>query len=409
MSWRDDFRRGSFRGVPFKTAESNVEGGRRGETHEFPQSDKPYREDLGRMARQFSLDVFVDGDDYFDRRNALIAACEADGPGTLIHPFLGEMTVALIDYSLAESGSSGGIAEFSLTFTETSGSPASASASTDTAALARAEAERVRQTAPTDFLARFSVDALPGFIEGAAAQLVTEFATLSAFAAAPLAGGGTALRSFETALRLLPATALTLVRVPLSLGQQVGGLMSSMMVLTADPRRRAAAARTMMSYGSGFEPVSGTTAPRRAQTANQAAFVALVQTLAAAELVAALADTRFASYDDAIAERSDAADRIDAIADAAADVHDDRAWHALRGLRTAMVRDLTERGATLSRVYTHETRLTEPALVIARRLTEDARQIGARADDLVTRNRLRHPGFVAGGIALQVVQERAAA
>jgi prophage DNA circulation protein len=41
---------------------------------------------------------------------------------------------------------------------------------------------------------------------------------------------------------------------------------------------------------------------------------------------------------------------------------------------------------------------TLPALVVAHRVYGDA----TRADEIVSRNRVRHPGFVPGGIALEV-------
>ncbi|PTS90230.1 hypothetical protein DBR17_01670, partial [Sphingomonas sp. HMWF008] len=46
---------------------------------------------------------------------------------------------------------------------------------------------------------------------------------------------------------------------------------------------------------------------------------------------------------------------------------------------------------------------TEPALVIAARLYADPAQAEIRAAEIVARNRVVHPGFVPGGVALQVL------
>lgn len=46
MTWKDRLQDASFRGVPFKVEEESAGTGRRVETHEYPNRDKPYTEDL---------------------------------------------------------------------------------------------------------------------------------------------------------------------------------------------------------------------------------------------------------------------------------------------------------------------------------------------------------------------------
>lgn len=48
MTWKDRLQDASFRGVPFKVEEESAGTGRRVETHEYPNHDKPYTEDLGK-------------------------------------------------------------------------------------------------------------------------------------------------------------------------------------------------------------------------------------------------------------------------------------------------------------------------------------------------------------------------
>ncbi|HHG0355951.1 TPA: DNA circularization N-terminal domain-containing protein, partial [Escherichia coli] len=48
MTWKDRLQGASFRGVPFKVEEESAGTGRRVETHEYPNRDKPYTEDLGK-------------------------------------------------------------------------------------------------------------------------------------------------------------------------------------------------------------------------------------------------------------------------------------------------------------------------------------------------------------------------
>ena len=47
-------RKASFNNVSFEVSAGSVSVGRRIVTHEFPQRDTPYSEDLGRAYRQFT-------------------------------------------------------------------------------------------------------------------------------------------------------------------------------------------------------------------------------------------------------------------------------------------------------------------------------------------------------------------
>ncbi|WP_172904159.1 DNA circularization N-terminal domain-containing protein, partial [Escherichia coli] len=80
--WRDRLQDASFRGVPFKVEEESAGTGRRVETHEYPNRDKPYTEDLGKITFRPSITAYVVGDDCFDQRDRLIEALNKPGPGT---------------------------------------------------------------------------------------------------------------------------------------------------------------------------------------------------------------------------------------------------------------------------------------------------------------------------------------
>jgi len=123
--------------------------------------------------------------------------------------------------------------------------------------------------------------------------------------------------------------------------------------------------------------------------------------LSAAEAVAATTEIVFESYDDAVAVRDDLAERIDAAAFDMADVGDDAGYEALTTLRLALVRDVTQRGGSLDRLYSYTPPSSEPALVTAQRLYGDA----DRAQEIVDRNRVRHPGFVPAGAVLEVLTD----
>lgn len=74
--------------MSFGVTADESEGGRRTVTHEFPQREAPYVEDLGGAPRRFTVQAFVLGSDYMSRRDALEAALQQPGrvrwciPGT---------------------------------------------------------------------------------------------------------------------------------------------------------------------------------------------------------------------------------------------------------------------------------------------------------------------------------------
>lgn len=141
MDWRASIRKASFRGVPFGVTGAELEAGRRTVLHEFPQRDLPYAEDMGAAPSRFTLEAFVLGADYLDRRDQLEAALQKPEPGTLVHPWYGEIEVAqFAPYKVRLSAQDGGMAVFSLSFVRAS-EPQSPSASVNQGlrALLRAE------------------------------------------------------------------------------------------------------------------------------------------------------------------------------------------------------------------------------------------------------------------------------
>ncbi|MER0046504.1 DNA circularization N-terminal domain-containing protein [Pectobacterium odoriferum] len=125
--WEDHLHQASFRGVPFAVVAANGSFGRRQAVHEYPYRDTAWIEDIGRSTRKMTLRGFLLQDsakynapDVIKQRESLIAACEAFGSGTLIHPTLGELTVSIPEGGLKinESMDSGRVFEFSLTIIE---------------------------------------------------------------------------------------------------------------------------------------------------------------------------------------------------------------------------------------------------------------------------------------------------
>lgn len=121
MSWRDDLRPASFRGVAFKLAANSRTNGRRGFTYEFAKGDRSLDEDLGKRVTRVAVSGYVIGDDYDLQADALEAALNREGGGTLILPTLGRMFMRCEFGPRAERKEEGGIAYFEMAFVDASG------------------------------------------------------------------------------------------------------------------------------------------------------------------------------------------------------------------------------------------------------------------------------------------------
>lgn len=116
----------------------------------------------------------------------------------------------------------------------------------------------------------------------------------------------------------------------------------------------------------------------------------LFRRAAVVELARAAAAYQPTSYDDAVAVRRAVVAAIEGEMDDAGDAGDDGTYAALLALRTAVVRDLTARGADLAPLRQVTPPAALPALTLANQLYADA----TRADDLVARTDPAHPLFL---------------
>ncbi len=132
MSWKESLtwadasnqlkKKASFRTALFFVDQADTSFGRRNVVHQYPTFDVPFIEDLGRDIDEFFIRGYVvqnneNSQNYFSERDALIEALRAEGPGLLIHPFLGEVTVSVLEKArMTEKFREGGIARFDMNF-----------------------------------------------------------------------------------------------------------------------------------------------------------------------------------------------------------------------------------------------------------------------------------------------------
>jgi prophage DNA circulation protein len=131
------------------------------------------------------------------------------------------------------------------------------------------------------------------------------------------------------------------------------------------------------------------------EQANFDAVHRLVQRLVIVNASEAVVAQMFTSFDQAVAARTAVTDLIDLHVEEASD----DTYPALVALHAALVAAVPGDSATLPKLQPYTPVTTVPSLVLAHQLYGHL----DREADLVTRNRVRHPGFVTGGVGLEVL------
>lgn len=395
MTWRDNYRPASFRGAPFFVEGTESSYGRRQAVHEHAQRDTPYTEDLGRKAREFSVTGYLLGANYHLARDAVVEACEQPGPGQLVHPYKGELTVVCRGLSVSESSQDGGYCKLTLTFLE-AGEASFPRAVTDSINAISSAGNQAIESAQAGFLSKFLTSGFPGFVRDAAAARLTSITDYLGAPGQSIAGEIDAAADYFYSVRDLAADAYDLVLEPLSLAQRLIGVMGS--------ARGAFGGNSFAMLAGMYEQFNddytGSTATpsRKQQGANYDALGELVRQVAVSEAAKEAVVTEYPSYQEAIGARESLLEQIDEESEF---TENDEAFVSLGKLRTEVVRGIPQQDQRLPQLVEYTPPSTLPSLVVAHNLYNDA----ARSDEIVARNKPRHPGFLIGGNALEVLSD----
>lgn len=403
MGWKENLREASFRGIVFQVNSHGLDGGRRVVKHDFPMRDKGSTEDMGRKAKAFTVDAFVLGDDYMRERDALISACDEAGSAELVHPYLGTLKVNCEGYSLHESAEEGRLARFTLTFCE-SGEAEFPNSSVDAAAVAEEAADEVEAVALDDFAESFSLDGMPEYaIADVTAQFIEAVGKVKDIANTvnTIASGGVGimktLSDFSGGLN-------SMLNAPRLLGDSFSNLLKGVTGIFDSPFEAAKRLADMFDFGTGSSsvsttPISPKTATRLRQAQNRDAITALIQRAAVIQTIRIAPTATFETVEDAREMSAIITDKIDSIMENPATV--DAVYMAFQKARTAVVAAVPPENVSLPNLVDYVPVKTLPSLVIAYDLYEDA----SREAEIVSRNRVSHPGFVPGAVPLKVIAD----
>lgn len=410
------YRIATLRGLSFYVPGGTTEGGRRWITHEFPGRDDPWHEDLGQVTRALDIEGVLIGDDLDQQVEEFQEALDAPGTASFSHPWFGLVEVAILKGRITRSEQERRVARVSLRLQRAGERPAPLLAADGladvlgrVASVAQQLQRGLSRLSQLVGLPRLLIGALRNQVLNTSARLSGAYASLSSpwalslrepvavSSARALAALDDAALSDPSALgpiyRAVPR-GLSLLAVPQEVGEvePLRGLW---------PSGRAEAQPVLLALLALAVPP----APPPSFAASLSPWDAALQAAAATEAARVLVYMPFTARPDAIAARDAVAAALDVAADALALAGLDEAWAALLGLRAAIITDTSARAARLPALRQVVLPATLPATLAAYRLDGDALDtVFGRAAELVARNRVRHPLFVPGGVALEVLR-----
>jgi prophage DNA circulation protein len=371
----------SFRGVPFKVQAARVKKGRRWAVHEYPYVDGGWPEDMGRALRTYAFSGYLIGDLAPVMQLALNTAIETKGPGLLIHPLLGALQVGLLSAGTAVHWDKLRVIELEFEFIEVgpaifpltviatvvsvlaaadSALTACGTSFAATATPAAATGPPVlaeAQTVATSFAASVTAGcADPTALVGMAAALPppdneTTFGRYGAGSASVMLPAGTTVASLQArlatrraALALAAAGAAQTAASYFAGIDMLGALAALVEAMRAGMTDPADQMRVLLGL-AGFTFQDGAAGAVGIGAAMRDAMAAACRRAALISLARDSAAYQPAGYDDAAALRAVLSAALDAEITEAGDAGDDDAHGALKTMRSAVVQDLTARGA----------------------------------------------------------------
>jgi prophage DNA circulation protein len=417
--WAWNLQPASWNGVPFFVQASTDQRGRRTAVHEYPFSDSVWVEDLGRGTHKISIQGFLVGDDVYSQRDKMAAAAETAGPGNLVHPSLGNLTVALENFGFSERTERGRTIEVRFDFIETQTATQATTSALATALQSVATAVQTGLAVYNDFTSAVStaigginagltfasnifasvVGTVGGFITLATDSAGDSSAATSAVDTLPGNNGRysigpltasistttptvtSVLAGVSTARAAVTAAAAATAAVvdPTLLPASIQALVEAVRAVFPNPADQI---RILLNLASYSPTIPASTAPVGAAIQTiQTATVQLIQVSALISLANATSIYQPTSSNDALSTMNTVGDLIDPIIVAVADAGMTETYLALEAQLAAMVNDLSTRAASLPSLITVTSRTPRPSLALAYSLYGDA----TRSDDLIGR------------------------
>jgi prophage DNA circulation protein len=235
----------SFRGANFWFIGDSRTQGRRIIEHEYPgQSDDT--EDLGIKTRSFTIQAVIKGFFYEDDKKKLEKALNELGPGILIHPFLGSIVCVALPYTISESNSKVGIANYTLNFKEVSGITypvASTDVSSLIANLYNKLYDFIKDYLNGEYIAKFLANVL------AAAQKLKELERILSSIGGSIRGGDADKSDYESFAKKFGSNVTKFASPNGNIGDNVTQLVGTFDIISTDGQTRFDSSNQFFGFG----------------------------------------------------------------------------------------------------------------------------------------------------------------
>jgi prophage DNA circulation protein len=464
MSWRDNLRDASFRGVPFKVLNSDVGVGRRNIIHQYPGRDIPSAEDLGEDAAEYAINGYIiqntgNDFDYFAERDALITALRKKGPDILVHPWLGEKRVVLQGKArITESFEEGGVARFEMTFVQ-AGENITPETTLDPKQAMDDSAEDATNQIKDEFgtyyvVSGYAIDTAVSDLTKGISMMKRSMTSVKGAVTSTITG---AISTINTALTNIGSTVysacsigtfletalegfLQVIGIPNPITNAVTGICSGVergdvTVLDGENVPQSLGASLidsfvalnrfgedigtsgLSSYGGALDSITITTENTARESLNRIYTVNALRNLALVNATRIAARISYESYEDAITVMETIVDAIDdqleELGDQAASTEysayglsfdNSESFNALEDLRSVFIKIMTQIGANLARVIDYK---VPPEIYTTLEVAYNEYNDVTRESEIYERNKLAapHPGFLPAGRTIEILSE----
>lgn len=374
--WKLNLRHASFRDIPFYFDSSEFKAGRKTVVHDFPKRDLVTIEDMGRATREFSITAYFLGSDYQDYRDAFINAIEQKGAGKLVHPFYGEIDVYVTGtISVSENKTDGGYATVSISVIESK------------------EPQYVDPNFATDITLFDAIDAAISSIQDqfdkvfsmanaaqSAIDKTTKAVTDAVLLISNVKVAAREIKQFQSAAQNLLVNINKLLTSPVDLSK------AFIDILGADKSNTCIADNIKFAT---YDTDNQSTVEQSNQINSLVADSAIV--------LACVGAANYTFPDAGTANKIK--QELGAAIDARMEVAGSAIYDYLHALRGALVLDINTRSENLPQIIKRTLAASTNVLSLAYDLYEDLDM----ADDIVSRNKIEHPGIIPTGIELELL------
>lgn len=394
ICWSNQLQPATFRGVPLWVKNDKENYGRRIVTHEFPNSDTPFNEDLGAKAKCFSVVAYTWGDTAYSDKEAIVAACSATGTALLQLPaktaFMAVCKSVVVSRSVDEQC----YFELTIEFVADPGMGALPMPAPIFQNLINSVAMGLSAALTTSFAASYVQSGVLPFVFNNAVARIISFSNSIVNTTDTVASGATS-PTISQALTLaigLAQNAQSIVRPgpddpPSSAVVATIGTIFENLSQALQPSDAIGVFDGLLQFSANENTTTSVSPSLIADAANAAIFNNVVRTYAAVYMAQAVAATTFTDRPTAIQARADLAELVDLQMQRLSDPDTSTALATVLGYAMKAV---SAQILTLAPVITVSSNQSLPNLYWAWRLYSDA----TRADQLAQFNNTPTPAFM---------------